>query len=310
MSLRIVRAFTKASVASIVVVLGVSGLLAACSSASADPPGTSVVASFYPLAAAAEQVGGADVAVTNLTAPGVEPHDLELTPDQMEAITTADVVLYLGGGFQPAVEDAINDAQGTVVDVSEGLRDLPVPPTETSPGLTADPHVWLDPVAYRQVVGRVESALAEVDPAGASTFATNADAFTARLASLDREYRSGLSSCDRTVIVASHAAFAYLAQRYGLQQEPIAGLSPEAEPDPQRLADLKALVEQTGVTTIFTEDLVSPKVAETLASEAGISTAVLNPLESITADQLAAGQDYVSIMQENLETLRSALGCA
>jgi zinc transport system substrate-binding protein len=248
--------------------------------------------------------------VTNLTAPGVEPHDLELTPDQMEAITTADVVLYLGGGFQPAVEDAIKDAQGTVVDVSEGLRDLPVSSTETSPGLTADPHVWLDPVAYGQVVERVESALAEVDPSETSTFATNADAFTARLTSLDREYRSGLASCDRTIIVTSHAAFGYLAQRYGLQQEPIAGLSPEAESDPQRLADLKALVEQTGVTTIFTEDLVSPKVAETLASETGISTAVLNPLESITPDQLAAGQDYVSIMQENLDTLRRALGCS
>jgi zinc transport system substrate-binding protein len=292
------------------VALVVSGIAVACSSASSDPPGTSVVASFYPLAEAAEQVGGANVSVTNLTAPGVEPHDLELTPDQMEAITTADVVLYLGGGFQPAVEDAIKDAQGTVVDVSEGLRDLPVPATETSPGLTADPHVWLDPVAYGQVVDRVESALAEVDPSGASTFATNADAFTARLTSLDRDYRSGLASCDRTIIVTSHAAFGYLGQRYGLQQEPIAGLSPEAEPDPQRLADLKALVEQTGVTTIFTEDLVSPKVAETLASETGISTAVLNPLESITPDQLAAGEDYVSVMQQNLDTLRRALGCS
>ena len=310
MSLRIVRISRKAAASTIVVALVVSGLAVACSSGSSDPPGTSVVASFYPLAEAAEQVGGANVSVTNLTAPGVEPHDLELTPDQMEAITTADVVLYLGGGFQPAVEDAIKDAQGTVVDVSEGLRDLPVPSTETSPGLTADPHVWLDPVAYGQVVERVESALAEVDPSGASTFATNADAFTARLTSLDREYRSGLASCDRTIIVTSHAAFGYLAQRYGLQQEPIAGLSPEAEPDPQRLADLQALVEQTGVTTIFTEDLVSPKVAETLASETGISTAVLNPLESITPDQLATGQDYVSIMQENLDTLRRALGCS
>ena len=310
MSLRIVRISTRASISAIVVALVLSGLGAACSSASSDPPGTSVVASFYPLAEAAEQVGGADVRVTNLTAPGVEPHDLELTPDQMEAITTADVVLYLGGGFQPAVEDAINDAEGTVVDVSEGLRDLPVPSTETSPGLTADPHVWLDPVAYGQVVERVESALAEVDPSTASTFATNADAFTARLSSLDRDFRSGLASCDRSTIVTSHAAFGYLAQRYGLRQEPIAGLSPEAEPDPQRLADLKALVEQTGATTIFTEDLVSPKVAETLASETGISTAVLNPLESITSEQLAAGQDYVSIMEQNLETLRRALGCS
>ncbi len=310
MSLRIVRTSKYAIVSVIVAALVVSGLGAACSSASSDPAGTSVVASFYPLAEAAEQVGGADVGVTNLTAPGVEPHDLELTPDQIEAITTADLVLYLGGGFQPAVEDALGDARGTVVDVSEGLRDLPVSDTETSPGLTADPHVWLDPVAYSHVVGRVESALADVDPSHASTFAANADAFTARLASLDREYRSGLASCDRSIIVTSHAAFGYLAQRYGLQQEPIAGLSPEAEPDPQRLADLKTLVEQTGVTTVFTEDLVSPKVAETLASETGISTAVLNPLESITPDQLASGQDYVSIMEQNLDTLRGALGCS
>ncbi len=255
-------------------------------------------------------MGGADVDVTNLTAPGVEPHDLELTPDQIEAITTADVVLYLGGGFQPAVEDAIRDAQGTVVDLSEGLRDLPVPATETSPGLTADPHVWLDPVSYSQVVQRVESALAEADPAEASTFASNGQAFTARLNSLDRDYRTGLAVCTRNIIVTSHAAFGYLAQRYGLQQEPIAGLSPEAEPDPQRIADLKSLVEQTGVTTIFTEDLVSPKVAETLASETGASTAVLNPLESLTPDQLSTGEDYVSVMGENLDTLRSALGCS
>ncbi len=310
MSLRIVRTSKWSAVSVIVVALVVSGLAVACSSASSDQPGTSIVASFYPLAEAAQQVGGANVHVTNLTAPGVEPHDLELTPDQMEAITTADVVLYLGGGFQPAVEDAIKDAQGTVVDVSEGLRDLPVPSTETSPGLTADPHVWLDPVAYGQVVDRVESALAQVDPSGASTFATNADAFTARLTSLDRDYRSGLASCDRNIIVTSHAAFGYLAQRYGLQQEPIAGLSPEAEPTPQRLADLAALVERTGVTTIFTEDLVSPKVADTLASETGASTAVLNPLESLTSDQLSTGEDYVSVMEQNLATLRGALGCS
>ena len=182
MSLRIVRIWTSAAISIIVAALVVSGLFAACSSGSSDPSGTSVVASFYPLAEAAEQVGGIDVGVTNLTAPGVEPHDLELTPDQIEAITTADLVLYLGGGFQPAVEDAIGDAQGTVMDLSEGLRDLPVPDTETSPGLTADPHVWLDPVAYLQIVQRVESALADVDPSHASTFSTNADAFTARLA--------------------------------------------------------------------------------------------------------------------------------
>jgi zinc transport system substrate-binding protein len=293
------------------VVLVTTASAVACSASSADTGGTtSVVASFYPLAEAAQKVGGADVTVTNLTAPGVEPHDLELTPNQIEAIATADLVLYLGDGFQPALGDALNDAQGVVIDVSEGLRDLPVPSTETSPGLTADPHVWLDPVAYSEIMRRVEAGLAEVDPAHASTFSSNAAAFSSQLAGLDRSYRTALADCARRTIVTSHAAFGYLAQRYGLQQEAVAGLSPEAEPDPQRLADLKGLVERTGITTVFTEDLVSPKVAETLASETGTTTAVLNPVESLTPDQLAIGHDYMSVMQQNLTTLRTALGCS
>src|SRR5215212_4653708 len=140
-------------IVALVALVAGAGSAVGCSASSADTRGTtSVVASFYPLSEAAQKVGGADVAVTNLTAPGVEPHDLELTPNQIEAIATADLVLYLGGGFQPAMEDAIDDAQGVVIDVSEGLRDLPVPSTETSPGLTMDPHVWLDPVAYSEVV--------------------------------------------------------------------------------------------------------------------------------------------------------------
>ena len=284
---------------------------AACSrTASATQPGTvSVVASFYPLAEAAEQVGGDHVQVTNLTAPGVEPHDLELKPSQLETISTADVILYLGGGFQPAVEDAIGDAQGQAVDVSDGLRTLPPPDEGSEPSLSADPHVWLDPVLYAQVVRKVEAALAAASPQNASAFADNAASFGSTLGSLDAEYRTGLAHCARDVIVTSHAAFGYLAQQYGLRQEAISGLSPDAEPSPQRLADLKALVERDGVTTIFTEDLVSPKVAQTLADETGATTAVLNPLESLTPDQLSAGDDYLSVMRSNLATLRTALDC-
>ena len=268
-----------------------------------------MVASFYPLAEAAEQVGGDHVQVTNLTAPGVEPHDLELKPSQLEAISTADVILYLGGGFQPAVEDAIRDAKGQTVDVSAALRTLPVPGGESEPSLTADPHVWLDPVLYGQVVQRVEEALAAASPQNASAFAENAATFGSKLGSLDAEYRTGLAHCARNVIVTSHAAFGYLSRRYGLQQEPISGLSPDAEPTPQHLADLKALVERDGVTTIFTEELVSPKVAQTLADETGATTAVLNPLESLTPDEMSAGDDYLSVMRGNLAELRTALGC-
>jgi zinc transport system substrate-binding protein len=269
----------------------------------------SVVAAFYPVQEAAQRVGGDLVDVTNLTAPGAEPHDLELSPNQVEAIATADAVLYLGDGFQPAVQDAVGDAQGLTVDLLAGMPTV-TPPSGSEQGLTVDPHVWLDPILYIKMVDEVRAALAQAAPADASTFRTNADAFTSEISQLAHDYRTGLASCQRTLIVTNHAAFGYLAARYGLTQEAITGLAPDAEPSAQRLADLKNLVEQRGITTIFTEDLVSPKVAETLAQEAGVQTAVLHTLEGLTDQELAAGDDYGSQMQENLSTLRSALGCS
>ncbi len=268
-----------------------------------------VIASFYPLAEAAERVGGDLVSVTDLTVPGVEPHDLELTPRQLAEISTADVVLYLGGGFQPAVQDAIGDARGRTVDVGRGLPRLPVPPDGSGASLAQDPHVWLDPVLFGQIVDRIASTFAQVDRGGRATFSSNASVFDERLQQLNREYRAGLSGCARDVIVTTHAAFGYLAARYGLRQEPISGLSPESEPTPGRLADLRAFVEREGVTTIFTEPLVSAKVAETLARETGTTTAVLDPIENLTPEQVASGQDYLSLMRSNLAELEVALGC-
>jgi zinc transport system substrate-binding protein len=268
-----------------------------------------VVASFYPLAEAAREIGGSRVVVTNLTPPGVEPHDLELAPDDVEALATADLVVYLGGGFQPAVEDALRDAEGETLDALSAVTTEP-PPAGEADTLSLDPHVWLDPVRYASIVHAIAGALASVEPSGASAFRANADAFVSRLERLDEEYRSGLASCERRTIVTSHAAFGYLARRYGLTQVAISGLSPEAEPDPAQLAQLGALVEREGVTTIFSETLASPKVAETLADEAGVEVAVLDPLEGLTDREVQAGADYVSVMRSNLATLRDALGCS
>jgi zinc transport system substrate-binding protein len=288
-------------------------LVASCSSSAASDEGSSgnlsVVAAFYPVQEAAERVGGGLVDVTNLTPPGVEPHDLELSPDQVEAIATADVVLYLGDGFQPAVQDAVGDAEGATVDLLAGLPTVE-PPSGSEAGLTADPHVWLDPVLYGQMVDEVRAALVRAAPDHASTFRTNADALTNEISQLADDYRTGLARCERTLIVTNHAAFGYLANEYGLTQDAISGLAPDEEPSAQRLAELKDLVEQQGVTTIFTEDLVSPKVAETLAEEAGVQTAVLHSIEGLTDEEIAAGDDYGSQMQENLSTLRRALGCS
>lgn len=293
-----------------VVALGL--VLIACNSASsgADDGTTSVVASFYPLEEAVSQVGGDLVTVENLTPPGVEPHDLELAPDDIETIVTADVVVYLGGGFQPAVEDALAETEDAVlVDALDAVDTVPAPPGEAEEGLTVDPHVWLDPARFEKVVEEVAGALSEADPANEATYGSNAEAYVAGLATLDEEFRTGLSDCERTTIVTSHEAFGYLADSYGLTEVAIAGLSPEAEPDAQQIAELLDLVEQQGVTTIFAEELVSPKVAETLADEAGIEVDVLDPLESLTDEQVEAGEDYVSVMRENLDRLRAALDC-
>jgi zinc transport system substrate-binding protein len=252
----------------------------------------SVVAAFYPLAYAAEQLGGARVEVTNLTPPGSEPHDLEVSPKDVATIRDADLVLLLGRGFQPQLEDAA----GTGGNV---LRLLDTPGL----GLRADndPHVWLDPLRYAKIVARIGEALGT--PAAA-------DRLVARLAALDAEYRRRLAHCRRHEIVTSHEAFGYLAERYGLEQAAITGLSPEAEPEPGKLQDVVELVRRRGVTTIYFETLVSPRIADTVARETGAKTAVLDPIEGLTEDEVARGDDYFSLMRTNLRTLREGLGCS
>jgi zinc transport system substrate-binding protein len=290
----------------------------ASGSSPSGEPAVSVVASFYPLAFAAEQVGGDLVEVTNLTPPGVEPHDLELTPDDIEAIAAADVVLYLGGGFQPAVEEAIDaEATGITVDASEGVELLPPPPEDAHADeeehadeeLAADPHIWLDPTLFAGVVDRTAAALEEAVPSEATAIQDRAAELDTELGGLDGEFAEGLATCGTRILITNHAAFAYLAAAYDLEQEAISGLSPESEPDPERLAELAEEAEADGVSTVFTEELVSPEVAETLAAEAGLETAVLSPLEGLTEDMVAAGDDYFSVMRRNLETLREGLDC-
>jgi zinc transport system substrate-binding protein len=247
-----------------------------------------VVAAFYPLAWAAERVVGDGVDVVNLTPAGAEPHDLELTPRDVEAVQNATLVLYLGGGFMPSLEDAVRGSNAAL----DLLGD------ENSSEL--DPHIWLDPVQFARVVTAIGGALGE--PAAAKVL-------VAELEGLDTELRRGLATCERREIVTSHAAFGHLAAAYDLEQIALTGLSPEAEPAPRALEELVRQVEEVGATTVFFETLVSPEVAETVAHEAGVETAELDPLEGLGPEQLAAGDDYFSVMRDNLATLRQALGC-
>jgi zinc transport system substrate-binding protein len=278
----------------IALVAGVLGASSGCggSSAAGDASGKQlVVTSFYPLAYAAEQIGGSRVVVRNLTPPGSEPHDLELSPSDVAEINEADLVLLIGRGFQPQLEEAAGKGE-------DALRVL------DAPGLAlrsnGDPHVWLDPLRYAKIVARIGRSLGNEAAAGR---------LVGRLQMLDREYRRGLADCERHDIVTSHEAFGYLAERYGLRQIAITGLSPEAEPDPGRLQQVVDLVRERGVTTIFFETLVSPRIADTVARETGATTAVLNPIEGLTEADAAQGDDYFSLMRENLGALRGGLGC-
>jgi zinc transport system substrate-binding protein len=284
-------------------------VLAACGGNDGNDDGrVHVVASFYPVAEIAGRVGGDRVDVANLTPAGTEPHDLELTPDEAADIEDADLVVYLGEGFQPSVADMAGRQGDRAVDLADAL---PLDDGEgADDGSEIDPHFWLDPQLMSQAVDVVETALAKASPEDEAAFAANAKAYKAELAALDGDFEAGLASCERDQIVTSHAAFHYLARAYGLEQLPIAGLSPESEPDPERLADLAEKIESEGITTVFYEELVSPDVAETLAREAHVTAAVLNPLEGLTSKQVSAGDDYASIMRDNLAALRKALGCA
>jgi zinc transport system substrate-binding protein len=281
-----------------------------------------VVAAFYPLQFVAELVGGEHVEVTGLTPPGVDAHDLELTPSQVARIAEADLVLHLAG-FQPAVDDAVATHAGAALDVAEV-----VPPAgddghddghghdddghddghdDDGHGHGAgDPHVWLDPQRMAAITAEVAARLAALDPARAGQFTANAARLGQDLATLDADLVEGLADCQRREIVVGHAAFSYLADRYDLTQIAVSGLSPEDEPTPGQLAEVVALAREHGATTIYFETLAGPRVAQVIADQVGARTAVLDPIEGLPA---GGSGDYFTIMRANLESLRSGLDC-
>ncbi|MEV4108587.1 metal ABC transporter substrate-binding protein [Nonomuraea sp. NPDC049695] len=274
---------------------------AACGSGSAETVSgdrPEVVAAFYPLQWLTEQVGGSDAHVTGLTAPGVEPHDLELGIQQVSELQKAALTVYIKG-VQPAVDDAV-DAD-TSFDAATAVKTLP------SHGggeheVSYDPHLWLDPSRLATVATKLGERLAAADPPHAQAYQDRAAKTASALGALDQEFAKGLSTCKTKTLVTAHEAFGYVADRYGLKQVGIT-LDPETEPSPTRISEVAKLAKSEGVTTIFTESLVSPKVAEVLANQVGAKTAVLDPLESKPSG------DYLSAMRDNLKTLQTALGC-
>lgn len=294
--------------------------LSACSTDSAAAGNTDrfdVVASFYPMAFLAEQIGGDHVHVTTLTQPGQEPHDLEISAKQTAALQESDAVLYLKN-LQPSVDDAVSQSGiRTKIDaasltslekhgneVGGHAADHDDHENEELAGL--DPHIWLDPVRYAQVAEGVGKAFQKADPDNAAAYKANTAALVKKLGALNTRFATGLKSTGTKVFITTHAAFGYLAERYGLTEEAINGLDPESEPSANRVKDLEKMAKADGVTTVFYETLVSDKTAKTIASDAGLKTDVLDPIEGITAK--SRGKDYFSVQEANLKALQSALG--
>jgi zinc transport system substrate-binding protein len=340
----------------------------------------SVATGFYPLAWLAGRIAGPDAGVDNLTKPGAEPHDLELTPRQVIDITRADLVVYIRG-IQPALDKAVGQhAKDRALDAAEVVHRLPgtpgtgdphgaepshaphddgaqsdaddhgsgaddhgsgaddhgggadggspsAAPSDADPGHAEeapehgpgeegaehghepsgqDPHIWLDPARFAAVATALRDRLSAIDPAHAAAYRARAQAMIGELDALDREFRQGLARCERKTIVTGHESFGYLADRYRLEQVGITGLDPHVEPSPKRLAELARLIRETGVTTVFLETNASAKVARVLASETGVTTAALDPIEGVPP---GSAKDYPSLMRQNLGALRTGLGC-
>lgn len=288
------------------IVLLVAGGVALVRSKPATAPENrlKVAASYYPFYEVATRVGGDHVVVTNLTPAGAEPHDYEPSPQDLANAQEAALFVYNGLGFEPWVEGFVHDYKGVAVKGSEGLELQTLPD-----GTSKDPHYWLDPILMQQVTDTVRGALAQADPANAGYYRARADDYKAQLAALDDRMGLSLARCQTSVIVTNHAAFNYLAYRYGLTPKAITGLSPESEASPEQMAALTTLVKDQGIQYIFMEKLASPKLAETLAQEAGVKVGVLDPLEGLTTADIASGKDYLSVQKENLAALQRALTC-
>ncbi|MDJ0344610.1 metal ABC transporter substrate-binding protein [Streptomyces sp. H10-C2] len=277
-----------------------------------------VTASFYPMEFLAGQIGGDHVAVTALTKPGVEPHDLELTPKQTAALGESDVIVYLKG-LQPAVDDAVKQSGVKNTADAASLTQLEGHGTEVDghhhttgdnhSGVGeagADPHVWLDPVKYAEVAKGVNTTLAKADPKNAAAYQKNTDALVKKLDALNTQFTDGLKNRASDTFITTHAAFGYLAERYGLVEEAIGGIDPETEPSGARIKALQKLSAEHHVTTVFFETLASNTTAKTLAGDLKLKTDVLDPLEGIT--DKSKGRDYFEVQQSNLKALQTALG--
>lgn len=264
-----------------------------------------VSASFYPLYFFAQSIGGEKVKVQTITPPGTEPHDFEPTAQDLVRIENSDL-LILNGTVEPWADKIAGIVKGKTIIAGENLFTRMITEDEHT---EQDPHIWLNPNLAKQQVERIAKGFVEADPANTAYYTANEAALIKKLTNLDQQYRQGLSQCQTTDIITSHAAFGYLTQEYGLNQVPISGITPDVEPSTIDLVEVAEFAREHGIQYIFFERLVSPKLAETIAQEVGAQTLVLDPIEGLSDDEIKSGKNYFTIMEENLNNLQIGLQC-
>ncbi len=308
-------------------------LLAGCGSAQNPPAGNSkdgegsgdklsVYTSFYPMYDFASKVGGDKVNIVNMVPAGTEPHDWEPTASDVSGLENAAVFIYNGAGMEHWVEDVLKSLQNKeliAVEASKGLTlmeghhdhededEHKEEDKHSEEEEEYDPHVWLSPLNAKQQMENIKNSFIQADPGNKDYYEANYTKYAEDFDALDKEFKDTLSSLTKKDIIVSHEAFGYLCKAYGLNQIGIEGLSPDSEPDPARMAEIIEFAKEHKVKVIFFEELVSPKVAETIADATKAETVVLSPIEGLSEEQIAAGDDYFSVMRQNLKELKAAL---
>ena len=293
----------------LVTLLVIALLSSVAAAAPASAGRISVVASFYPLYEFARQVGGDRVTVRNLVPAGAEPHDYELTPRDVIAVSETRVLIYNGAGLEPWVQKLLPQIPRPVVKInaSDGIQLMRIGAGESRRGI--DPHVWLDPVLAQRQVDNILAGIVQADPSSRAAYEANAAAFKTKLGALHDRIQRTLAPCRKKVFITTHTTFGYFAARYALTQFAIAGVTPEAEPSAAKIREILRIVRQHDIHVIYYETLVSPRVASAIAREVGARTLVLNPLEGLTGAELRQGKDYLSVMDENVRSLAQGLDC-
>jgi len=266
-----------------------------------------IVTTFYPMYDFTKNIIGSFKNIQMLIPAGVEPHDFEPSAKDMADMTDAAVLIYNSDYFETwisKVKKNIDLKQTEIINASQGIKLMESANESDEHQETFDPHIWLSPKLAMREVANIRDGLIKKFPQKKALLNKNAQRYLKKLAKLDDDYQMTFKDATHKKFVTQHKAFSYLAKDYGLEQIAIAGLSPEEEISPARLAELKKICKEDDIKVIYFEETASSKLAQTLAKEVGIKTAVLNPLESLTKAEQKAGKDYFSIMEENLQALK------